>query len=123
MAAATALVEGKMDKTLKTFLKNNLDLKDQLAVSDNKLAVSIKTTVFNLSLKIYSSAWEPSPSSLLGHTVPQEQNMLSNRLIDRQCTGVIEMPCKMRLPTSNWLVRDPILYNFMKSMRNEHFAI
>ncbi|GBG32911.1 Nucleolar protein 58 [Hondaea fermentalgiana] len=45
LAAATALVDGKMDKSLKTFLKKNIvkkNLTDQLAVSDAKLGNMIK---------------------------------------------------------------------------------
>ncbi len=45
LAAATALVEGKMDSTLKKFLKSSVlakDLKEQLAVSDPKLGSAIK---------------------------------------------------------------------------------
>merc|ERR1712086_776597 len=45
LAAATAMVEGKLDKSLKKFLKKNIldkDLKDELIVSDSKLAGIVK---------------------------------------------------------------------------------
>merc|ERR1712216_649717 len=45
MAAATALIEGKLDKSLKKFLKKNIvdkDLKDELIVSDAKVGGIIK---------------------------------------------------------------------------------
>lgn len=45
LAAATAVVEGKMDKVLKKFLKANIvdkKITDELAVADSKIGVSIK---------------------------------------------------------------------------------
>merc|ERR1711935_1214497 len=45
LAAATAMVEGKLDKSLKKFLQKNIlgkDLKDELIVSDSKLAGILK---------------------------------------------------------------------------------
>merc|ERR1711907_311340 len=45
MAAASALIDGKIDKTLKKFLKKNIvdkDLKDELIVSDAKVGGVIK---------------------------------------------------------------------------------
>ena len=43
LAAATAMVEGKLDKSLKKFLKKNIvdkELSDQLIVSDSKVSLS-----------------------------------------------------------------------------------
>eukprot|EP00127_Corallochytrium_limacisporum_P007023 Clim_evm31s240 gene=Clim_evmTU31s240 len=42
LASATALTEGKIDKTLKKFLKANTDSKDTLALADSKLGSAIR---------------------------------------------------------------------------------